>query len=69
VDRRDLRPFAAVPDVEPLADLPGLAGPFHVWLLGDSGYASPYWLTYRQAQERGGQVRRGEHGRLARAPQ
>lgn len=24
------------------------------------GYESGYWLTYRQAQERGGQVRRGE---------
>src|SRR2546423_1906411 len=36
----------------------------NVWLLGDSDFSSPYWLTYRQAQERGGQVRRGERGRL-----
>ena len=27
-------------------------------------YTSPYWLTYRQAAERGGQVRKGEHGTL-----
>ncbi|MHB1914962.1 MAG: ArdC family protein [Acidiferrobacteraceae bacterium] len=26
------------------------------------GYTSPYWLTYRQAQDRGGQVRQGAHG-------
>lgn len=25
-------------------------------------YASPYWLTYKQAQERGGNVRKGEKG-------
>ena len=28
------------------------------------GYASPYWLTYKQAAEQGGQVRKGEHGEL-----
>jgi antirestriction protein ArdC len=28
----------------------------------ERGYASPTWLTYRQAQELGGQVRRGERG-------
>ncbi len=27
-----------------------------------AGYDSPYWLTYKQAQERGGNVRKGEHG-------
>ena len=27
-----------------------------------NGYASPYWLTYRQADDKGGQVRKGEHG-------
>ena len=25
-------------------------------------YNSPYWLTFKQAQERGGHVRKGEHG-------
>jgi antirestriction protein ArdC len=34
----------------------------NVFLLSSSGYGSPYWLTYRQAIERGGHVRRGEHG-------
>lgn len=28
------------------------------------GYSSPKWMTYRQAQELGGQVRKGEHGSL-----
>ena len=27
----------------------------------DAGYTAPYWMTYRQGQELGGQVRRGEH--------
>ena len=26
------------------------------------GYACPIWLTYKQAQELGAQVRKGEHG-------
>src|SRR6478752_4004292 len=26
------------------------------------GYAAPIWMTYRQAGELGGQVRKGEHG-------
>ena len=29
------------------------------------GYQSPYWLTYKQATEKGGQVRKGEHGTRA----
>ena len=28
------------------------------------GYDSPYWLTFKQAQERGGNVRKGEKGEL-----
>src|SRR5262245_10749140 len=36
----------------------------NVWVLASAGYSSPYWLTYRQAQEIGGHVRRGEHGSL-----
>src|SRR6185369_1523886 len=31
-------------------------------LLGCAPYQSPYWLTYGQAQERGGHVRKGEKG-------
>jgi antirestriction protein ArdC len=33
-----------------------------VFLLHALGYESPWWLTFRQATERGGHVRRGEHG-------
>jgi quercetin dioxygenase-like cupin family protein len=33
-----------------------------VFLLALAGYGSQYWLTYRQAQALGGNVRRGEHG-------
>ncbi|MBP2292967.1 ArdC family protein [Azospirillum rugosum] len=36
-----------------------------LWMTAmERGYASPFWLSYRQAQELGGQVRRGEHGTL-----
>lgn len=31
-------------------------------LTSASGYTDPYWLTYRQAQEIGAQVRKGERG-------
>jgi antirestriction protein ArdC len=34
----------------------------NVFLLASNGYGSPYWLTYKQATERGGHVRKGEHG-------
>ncbi len=34
-----------------------------LWSAGLShGYTSPYWLTYKQAADMGGQVRKGEHG-------
>lgn len=36
----------------------------NVWLLGGHDYPASYWITYKQAQERGGNVRRGERGRL-----
>ena len=33
----------------------------YLWAVADAmGYQSRYWMTYRQAQELGGQVRRGE---------
>ena len=32
------------------------------FLLALAGYGSQYWLTYRQTQALGGNVRRGEHG-------
>lgn len=28
------------------------------------GYASPFWMTYKQAAELGGHIRKGEHGSL-----
>lgn len=34
----------------------------NVWLLLSRPYASPYWLTFRQANETGGTVRKGEKG-------
>jgi antirestriction protein ArdC len=34
----------------------------NVLLLAMQGYASPYWLTFRQAKARGGWVRKGERG-------
>lgn len=36
-----------------------------LWLAAaENGYAGPFWMTYRQAQELGGQVRKGERGAL-----
>lgn len=35
----------------------------YLWAIGDAqGYAGRNWMTYRQATELGGQVRRGERG-------
>lgn len=34
----------------------------NVFVLACQGYSSPSWLTYRQATQLGGSVRRGEHG-------
>jgi len=36
----------------------------NVWLTLSQGYASPYWLTYRQAAVVGGHVKRGEKGTM-----
>lgn len=33
---------------------------FNVFALACQGYASPYWLTYKQAQDLGGHVKKGE---------
>jgi antirestriction protein ArdC len=38
----------------------------YLWALGDAaGYRSRYWMTYRQAGELGGNVRRGESGAVS----
>lgn len=34
----------------------------NVWLTLSAAFESPFWLTFRQAQELGGTVRKGEHG-------
>ncbi len=34
----------------------------NILLTGMQGYASPYWLTFKQAAERGGEVKKGEKG-------
>jgi len=36
----------------------------NVLMLGLRQFASPYWMTWRQVQERGGNVKKGEHGSL-----
>ncbi|MEM7701876.1 MAG: zincin-like metallopeptidase domain-containing protein [Pseudomonadota bacterium] len=39
---------------------------FWLWMVADSdGFASPYWMTYRQCQKLGGQVRKGEKSTIA----
>lgn len=37
----------------------------NVWMLGMAGYSSPYWVSYKQCQARGGQVRKGEKSSIA----
>lgn len=34
----------------------------NVLILGLSGFTSPYWMTFQQAREKGGFVRKGEKG-------
>jgi antirestriction protein ArdC len=34
----------------------------NVWLLGSQDFSSPYWLTFKQAKQLGGSVRKGERG-------
>jgi antirestriction protein ArdC len=34
---------------------------FNVFVLASQGYGSPYWLTFKQALELGGNVKKGEH--------
>ncbi len=37
-----------------------------LWMAAEAGgFSSPFWLTYRQAQLQGAQVRRGERGTIA----
>ena len=34
----------------------------NLWLLGSASYACPFWVTFKQAKEHKGMVRKGEHG-------
>jgi antirestriction protein ArdC len=34
----------------------------NIFILASAGYSSPYWASYKQVSEMGGQVRKGEHG-------
>jgi len=39
---------------------------FWLWMVADTcGYASPFWMTYNQAQRLGAQVRKGERSTIA----
>jgi antirestriction protein ArdC len=65
----DVRPW-----VQPWGDAPALSMPLRhngeaynginvliLWSIAQKkGFSNPYWMTYRQAQELGGQVRKGE---------
>lgn len=37
----------------------------NIWLLSCAGFSSPYWVSYKQAQARGGTVRKGEKSSIA----
>lgn len=41
----------------------------NVILLALQSYASPYWLTYKQCEGLGGNIKKGEHGILATGSQ
>ena len=34
----------------------------NIFLLGSQGFTSPFWVTFKQAKQLGGSVRKGEHG-------
>jgi antirestriction protein ArdC len=39
---------------------------FWLWMIAEAaGFMSPYWMTYRQCQKPGGQVRKGEKSTIA----
>lgn len=39
---------------------------FWLWMIAEAaGFMSPYWMTYRQCQKLGGQVRKGEKSTIA----
>ena len=58
------KPWAGGGGAEPVNLVSGRAyrGFLNRMLLGLSAHESPYWLTYKQAKDLGGQVRKGQHG-------
>jgi antirestriction protein ArdC len=62
--QRPWRPGVLEMPFNPTSDKPYRGGnAIHLMLTGTSrGYEDPRWLTYRQAQEKGWRVRRGEKG-------
>lgn len=54
------RPWKTLPPVNLISKKPYRG--INVFLLGLQGYGSQYWLTFNQAKQLGGNVRKGEHG-------
>src|SRR6516165_3953892 len=68
--------IGAAPWIKPWAATPGANTPCNavtnrpysgcnvilLWMTGAAGYRAPRFLTYKQAMELGGHVRKGEHG-------
>ncbi len=54
------KPWKTLPPVNLISKKPYRG--INVFLLALQGYGSQYWLTFNQAKQLGGNVRRGEHG-------
>jgi antirestriction protein ArdC len=64
-----IKPWRGVPVLRPLracgTPYRGM-NVFWLWMVADMcGYASPFWMTYNQAQKLGAQVRKGEKSTIA----
>lgn len=54
------KPWHSLPPVNLISKMPYRG--INVFLLGFAGYGSQFWLTFNQAKQLGGNVRKGEHG-------
>ncbi len=54
------KPWHSLPPVNLISKKPYRG--INVFLLGFAGYGSQFWLTFNQAKQLGGNVRKGEHG-------
>jgi antirestriction protein ArdC len=52
----------AAPWVKPWSATPGVSNVVLLWMAQAAGYRTPRFLTFKQAVELGGNVRKGEHG-------